>query len=519
MSAPTEPVVITLSILGYKLNSQQNALLNYLVPSLLGTLFHITHLAIDLGCVFSQHREGNTLWGGLTVLILYVPVLGSYLLTMTAWESWPGQNCSGENVKYFFKKLAQHLLFPAWNMWRCAEKIFWSIEGMRAENDDERTKALGEVTAPRSIEFYYFLQGFLHTVPQIILQMTLLINHFTDFHQQTNYLAGLSIILNITRMAMTTSLYQRFKTQKVGGRDYPWYKPYKYEIAVPDNEDAVDIRLRNPTRKSAMHTKRGSTFLYCTRDTLYKTLEKHELNKLREKERLASLVMERRRRSSASYLKPIGTDPNVADSDSSEEEMQVFKVEREFSNPYDREPDQIDFPRPIRFVSSIPEDDLVGKLVAFLWWFMFLAARFLSIVTFAVFYPRHIIWILTLHFLICVGYLLYDVQTYIVRKTKAVFFVFIGAIYIFCIIEFKKKFKKYNKVYNAYCALVFGENLIMSLVWWNVESDRVDNEWWLNYVFYTVIGSTVLGVMSLLLYTIVNRPEKVVIATEVIAKR
>lgn len=178
--------------------------------------------------------------------------------------------------------------------------------------------------------------------------------------------------------------------------------------------------------------------------------------------------------------------------------------------------DETDSPRRLRDVKGLPEDDIVGKLVACLWWFCFLIARILAISSFAYFYPRDVLWLIAVHFIICEAFLIYDVQTYVVRRTKALFYIFIGIIYIFCIIEFMKKFKKAKFIYYGFFVLVFAENFITSMIWWfsNLETDEIQNDWWFKFIFYAILGCTLLSLSSMFFYLCINKPEKVVVDQE-----
>lgn len=180
--------------------------------------------------------------------------------------------------------------------------------------------------------------------------------------------------------------------------------------------------------------------------------------------------------------------------------------------------DEVDAPRMIREIKSLPEDDIVGKLIACLWWFCFLIARILAIASFAYFYPRDIIWLLTIHFIICVAFLIYDAQTYVVRQQKVVFYIFIGFVYIFCIIEFMKKFKKANMIYYGFFVLVSVENIITCFVWWlsNLESEEIQSDWWFRFIFMSVLCCTIFSFSSMIFYLIINQPKKVVVDEEVV---
>lgn len=70
---------------------------------------------------------------------------------------------------------------------RFAERIFWGIEACRSEDEESRQLALKNATTPRTIELYMFLQAFLHSLPQILFQMYLLMRHSHTTDKQTGW--------------------------------------------------------------------------------------------------------------------------------------------------------------------------------------------------------------------------------------------------------------------------------------------------------------------------------------------
>lgn len=56
------------------------------------------------------------------------------------------------------------------------------------------------------------------------------------------YVQLLSIIFNLAKLAITTTHYQRFRSQKLTGKQYPWYKSYKnYSQSIEEQ-----VVLRRP---------------------------------------------------------------------------------------------------------------------------------------------------------------------------------------------------------------------------------------------------------------------------------
>lgn len=74
------------------------------------------------------------------------------------------------------------------DLYRYAERIFWGIEAIRSEDDEAREECLEKITAPRSIELYFFLQGFLQAIPQILLQLHVLMRNVNDLNNETSKL-------------------------------------------------------------------------------------------------------------------------------------------------------------------------------------------------------------------------------------------------------------------------------------------------------------------------------------------
>lgn len=290
--------------------------------------------------------------------------------------------------------------------------------------------------------------------------------------------------MNLAKMALTTSLYQRFKKQNIGGRYYPWFKPYKFDLTA----DETDAPLRRSQRR-----KRRVGIVYATRDTYERLIQEVE----------APEVSSSQRSSCSSYLEPITPEPR--------ETSIIDGPLRPIFNNYG----EVDFPKRLYEIKALPEDDLAGKTVSFLWWFTFLIARMVAISTFALFYTTHTIWLLTSHFILAVALLLYDTKANEIRRTKAIFYVFVGLVYLFCLIEFKVKFTKVKFWYYGFFTLVFAENFAMSFTWWFANMEYLYNDWWFKYIFYLIIGCTVLSLSSLVFYVKINKPKSVVVGETV----
>ncbi|KAK5646758.1 hypothetical protein RI129_005222 [Pyrocoelia pectoralis] len=293
-------------------------------------------------------------------------------------------------------------------------------------------------------------------------------------------------------MAKTTTLFQRFKSQNMGGKCYPWFKPYKVMYTMHDGP----LLRRKP-----------SIVYKCRSSHPKKDLHSHQLRSANPSPTLDS------RRSSDCYEQP--TNSIILAQKSQFEFGRETSVVDGPQRLVLRDISKTDFVKPKRVVNikALPEDDTGGKTISFIWWVCFLIARMLAISSFSYFYPTEIIWLLSCHFILVVALLLYDVRHDEVRRAKAIFFIFIGFVYLFCLIEFKMKFKKPKFIYNGFFLIMFLENFVMVLVWWFRDIEEILQDWWYKYIFYTIIVCSTLSLLSMCLYLNVLKPKKIVINT------
>lgn len=291
-------------------------------------------------------------------------------------------------------------------------------------------------------------------------------------------------------MAVTTTYYQRFKTQKLAGKQYPWFKRDKKQIK--DQLDGEVVLRRQPLMTS-------------NRDNL------------EDRYNIEPPVVQQRRRSSDIYLEP------VVSMDARQ------SLTQRIDNLFKRLPSSIVTSRTIssiqpdfnisriRYTKGLPEDDLAGKLIAFLWWYNFILARILALASFAYFYAiKDTLYLVCAHVGIVLAFLIYDVKQNNVKRSKLMFFLFIGYVYVFCIIEFKIKFKKSTLIYYGYFGLVYLENVIICLIWYNTEIETLENDFWFRFVFFVIVVSSIFSFSSMLFYFFVNKPKKIVVAAETV---
>lgn len=271
------------------------------------------------------------------------------------------------------------------------------------------------------------------------------------------------------------TFYQRFKSQKTAGKDYPWFKSYKYSLDLidrPTTEEAVPIR--QSTGEPAPCDSRRSSDFYLEPTT-------PPLARLRE-------------------VQDTARQTSVLDGP----KRKVYRSEPDFNI------------RRVAVIKGLPQDDLAGKLVSFMWWFTFLLVRVLSLSAFFYFYSIATICSVLVHIIIIIAILVYDVKSDEVKRSKVVFFGFLGLIYVFCVIEFKIKFKRAKIVYYCWFTIVYCQNFIMCMIWWFNNVDDLKNEFWFRYILYIVIFYSMISLTCMLVYLNFYKPKKIVVGEQIL---
>lgn len=152
---------------------------------------------------------------------------------------------------------------------------------------------------------------------------------------------------------------------------------------------------------------------------------------------------------------------------------------------------------------GLEEDDPVGKVLSFIWWFFFILARVLAIIVAYEFYPAYLIAVLSIHYAIMLIYLFcyakyYDAITFFVN-------LWLGMVYIFSLIEYRIKFKYADKWLLPYYIFVIIQNAALTLTWY-FHADW--NGFWYTYIFYVIFTSMALCVSSSIMYHVLFKPKK-----------
>lgn len=108
------------TVFEYSLNRRQNAILNHLVPCAIACFLYVLITATDIGVIFRHYKDNDPIWASLTLFVMYLPAIGSFILIVTDCDYWPEpeNGMTNENAFWLYKKILGHLLFPLWNIWR-----------------------------------------------------------------------------------------------------------------------------------------------------------------------------------------------------------------------------------------------------------------------------------------------------------------------------------------------------------------------------------------------------------------
>lgn len=152
---------------------------------------------------------------------------------------------------------------------------------------------------------------------------------------------------------------------------------------------------------------------------------------------------------------------------------------------------------------GLEEDDPMGKFLSFLWWFFFILARVFAIAVAYEFYPLAVVTMICVHYAIMLAYLFYyskyyDIITLVVN-------LWLGLVYIFSLIEYRIKFKYADWCTLPYYVFVIVQNVAFTFVWY-MNADW--NGFWYTYIFWAILGSMVLCVLSSAVYHAMFKPKK-----------
>ncbi|XP_076632380.1 uncharacterized protein LOC143347246 [Colletes latitarsis] len=510
------------------LKSTEQIYLVFLIPTLIGCVTYIIHFSADLVVAIQHFKENNPVWGCCTISFIYAPAITYFMLTVSRPDWWmtDDDKLTKGVFGWFCLQFCQFIGFVFFSLYRYAGLIVLSVDAIILSGK-ERTKTLNIAAAPAAIELYFFLQAWFQAAPQAIFQTHLLFRE-ASFHQshQSVVIKVLSILMSIVILAIQTTSFQRFESQRINGRKLPWamwLKKYCVQ-ELCDLEERAPLKLSDIKEEDTVHETnaiegseehKGSMkienedkgqFDHVSLDrqvsvtpplppknvhivppptplrgiTIVASLPVPDIPAPPRPDSICTIV------EPSEFDKVLTKPVSVTESNKNPDSVQILKIpQRRYSK------------------KGLEEDDPIGKFLCFLWWFFFILARILAIAVFYEFYPIHLCIVLSIHYAIMLTYLFYYAKYYDIIT----FFVnlWLGLVYIFSLIEYRIKFKYADKWMLPYYVFVLLQNTFLTLAWY-LYADW--DGFWYTYVFYVIFASMTLCILSTTIYCALLKPKK-----------
>ncbi|KAM3962796.1 uncharacterized protein ACR2FA_003179 [Aphomia sociella] len=455
----------------------------------------------------------------------------------------------------------------------CYLIFWWVEAVFASRDDDEERirEALMNARAPSPMELYLFLQSFLHAAPHAIVNILYLMASFDNPVYSKRTIQFVSIVVSSMRMASTATIYRRFEREKINGRKYPWCKSMEEaENVNNENIEAVNFDVKRQTqtrghiyeeipaaystasRKSKANsdmiqfsprsTKQDISFSYDEYDDIetdsecdsdnYDTihpakykLPPPELDSDDEYVRPISIVdrVAPRRRDTQQYtvqevyIPPPPEMPaprpgsiavwaeKIVENAESLPAWLSAPPRRKYCDEVIRDEPDIPIRVPRAFIRGLEPQDITASLVHCIGWYAFFVARLLSIGAFINMTIVGSVIIIFSHYQVMLLLLIVPQASTVKRS----FYFFLAFVYLFCLMEFKIRFR-HVRVWHVYWSLVCViEIILFTGVWAGFENNL--HNWWKKYVVYIIGISSVLSFMCFLTYFIILQPKETIV--------
>lgn len=374
---------------------------------------------------------------------------------------------------------------------------------------------------------------------------------------------GVSIIAATLRMASTATLYRRFEREKICGRKYPWNVNSQVlhdnvtneniekenigkEQQIVEGENIYEplVRQRSVAPQNNNNGKLNSNLIQFSPRVLDDVFSYSSdsgsdnlvpITHIDQTQRATDVDSE------DEYVRPVSIIDRVAprrrDTQYTIENVEVLAppvmpaprigsialwaekmVENAESIPVwlsapprrrhkEEVVDEPDLPRhvPRKFMRGLEPQDATAALVNFLGWHMFFIARLLSIAAFINFFPVVAIVIIFSHYQIMLLILIVPNAPTLRRG----FYVFLAFIYLFCLMEFKIRFRHVRAWHVFWMVVCTIETVLFTGLWASIDNDLSD--WWKNFIVLVIFGSLLLSYMCMLVYFVLLKPRETVV--------
>ncbi|XP_043673585.1 uncharacterized protein LOC122631678 [Vespula pensylvanica] len=509
------------------LKSIEQIYLVFLIPTIINCIIYIIHFSADLVVAIQHFRENNPIWGSCTLSLMYAPAIVYFILTISRPDWWMTDDdklTKGISI-WFFLQICQLIGFPFFALYRYAGLIVMAVDAIILTGE-KRSKTLNTSAAPASIELYFFLQAWFQAAPQAIFQTHLLFREYTVQRSfQSIVVHVLCILMSIVIVAIETTAFQRFESQRVNGRKLPWamwLKKYCVE-ELQYLEEKTPLQLPNITEDNAAVVNSKEELNQEDENKKQSTEEKSETEITITLDRQISVTPPLPPKNvhvtppptplrgiTTVVPLPVPDIPAPPRPDSIVKTTEHQDIENaktisiiEQNQKLTNSNQSLKVPKRKHSTKGLEEDDPVGKFLSFLWWFFFILARILAISICYEFYPYYLLGMLGIHYSIMLIYLFYYASYYDVIT----FFInlWLGLIYIVSMIEYKIKFKYADKWLLPYYIFIIIQNTVFTLTWYfHAEWDG----FWYNYALCTIFISMALCISSTIVYHVLFKPKK-----------
>ncbi|XP_013200616.1 uncharacterized protein LOC106143151 [Amyelois transitella] len=447
-----------------------------------------------------------------------------------------------------------------------------AVFASRADDDQRAQEAVNYARKPSPVELYLFLQSFVHAAPHALVNILDIMARYQNPVFGKAVLQSISIIASSLRMASTATIYRRFEREKLNGRRYPWSNP-REEIDNANNEnletaiDGID-EDRQQNEEPIYETIDNFVSASSHRTSYRKSRQTSDLMQFSPTPRTINESTfyydyddVSTESNSSGYIPPFESMRSSPEVNSDEEYVRPISIidrvaprrrdtQYTIQEVYIPPPPQIPAPRPGSFAvwaekmvenaESIPmwlsapprrkycdevvqdepdipvrvpraymrglePQDLTAALVHFLAWYSFFVSRLLSI---AVFINLSIIAstiVLFSHYQVMLLFLIVPQASTVKRS----FYLFLAFVYLFCLMEFKIRFRHVRVWHVFWIIVVTIETIVFTGLWFGVNNNL--HFWWRQYVVYVIIMSMLLSYMCFVAYFVLLKPKETIV--------
>lgn len=365
-------------------------------------------------------------------------------------------------------------------------------------------------------------------------------------------------------MASTATIFRRFEREKLNGRKYPWGNT-KAEVDNTNNEniEAANKESEEPIYESI--TKRDS--FISPRSSTSKSRITSDLIQFSPRTINESTFyydyddLSSDSNSSSGYLPPTDNIPSSPEANSDDEYVKPVSIidrvaprrrdtQYTIQQVYVPPPPETSAPRPgsiamwaermVENAESIPAwlsapprrkycdevvqdepdvpvrvprsymrglepQDLTSSLVQYLGWYSFFVARLLSM---AAFIDLTIVFstiVLMSHYQVMLLFLIVPQAS----TVKRAFYLFLAFIYLFCLMEFKIRFRHVRVWHFLWVTVCVIETIVFTALWAAIDNNL--HFWWRKYVVYVIVISSLLSCMFFHVYFILLKPKETIV--------